>query len=51
MDRVICFSASRLEMYPNAAVRGAGRLWETRRDWPASRGPEICGLREDMMMK
>jgi hypothetical protein len=41
MDRAICFLASRLEIYSNAAVRGAGRLCELRRDWPASRGPEI----------
>jgi hypothetical protein len=41
IDRVICFFASRLDMYSSAVVRGAGRLLEPRSDWPASRGEEI----------
>lgn len=41
IERVICFFASRLEMYSSAVVRGAGRCLEPRRDWPASRGAEI----------
>jgi hypothetical protein len=41
IDRVICFFASRLDMYSNAVVRGAGRFLKPRSDWPASRGEEI----------